>query len=408
LENFPFEADRDYVDVYFLVVDTKSHSDIVAANDADQVVRAFDELEKMVFTSVERERDKKKSQVAQFWGWQGDGGLCIIYDKEASRARETAIAAGKEILAEIPGLNDRIKRMEVTGEFHLRMALHKGSLRYRGDEKRGSVHSKDLNLTSHLQQFVPADTLAITEEIFKVSGPSKTEFFEAGTFDGQKIFLHTKRPSEDALTEWRTNIQGKAGQSFDLETDVPPSEFGLVGVFSQRANTKEYFEAATNAKNAIWVLGVGLGGFQSDLGRTLREKAREGIDIRLLVADPNIMVSIDGKKTPLPLWRDRDVGGGDYHASNISNLVKLVQDINGALKKEGKESLVKLKFSKSIPTVAIMRVDRTVYLSPHLVRQQGLKSFLFKFESGGRLYDQSIKHFESIWNESKYSRDALG
>ncbi len=406
LENFPFKAGQDYSDVYFLVVDTKGHSDIVAMNDADKVVRAFDELETTVFGAVDRKRGIKKCKVAQFWGWQGDGGLCIIFDEDASRARETAISAATEILAEIPNLNDRIRRMDVTGEFHLRIALHKGSLRYRGDEKRGSVHSKDLNLASHLQEFVPVDTLAITEEIFKVSGQDRSEFFEAGTFGDQKIFLHTKRPHADALTEWRTNIQGEAGQSFGLETDVSPSEFGLIGVFSQRANTQEYVKAATDAKTAIWVLGVGLGGFQSDLRRIIGTKAREGIDIRLLVADPKIVAKIDGKKTSLPSWRDRDLGGGDYHLSNINSLVKLVQEINESLKKEGKGSLVQLKFSKSLPTVAIMRVDGTVYLSPHFVRQQGLKTFLLKFEAGGRLYDQSIRHFESIWNEPRYSRNA--
>src|SRR5207247_7421505 len=100
LEKFPFEAGQDYNDVYFLVVDTKSHSDIVLANDADRVNRAFDELEKTVFSAVDRTRERRKCEVAEFWGWQGDGGLCIIFDRDPSFARETAISAAIEILAE--------------------------------------------------------------------------------------------------------------------------------------------------------------------------------------------------------------------------------------------------------------------------------------------------------------------
>lgn len=147
-----FKKGQDYKDVYFMMVDAKGHSKVVNENDSDKVDQAFDEFEETVYKAVNQKQRETRCQVAEFWGWQGDGGLCVFYDADESKTRETAINSAKEILAMIPSLNDKLRRMDITGEIHVRIALHKGNIKYKGLFHHGSIHSRDLNLVAHAEK----------------------------------------------------------------------------------------------------------------------------------------------------------------------------------------------------------------------------------------------------------------
>ena len=96
---FSFEADRDYQGIYFLKIDAAGHSSIVAQNTADVVDRFFQAFEDSVRAEVHEAKKLNGCMYSQFWGWAGDGGLCVIYDdQEESRALKTAIEAGCNIL----------------------------------------------------------------------------------------------------------------------------------------------------------------------------------------------------------------------------------------------------------------------------------------------------------------------
>lgn len=415
-KNIVFEEGRDYKDVYFMVVDTKEHSKIVQYNDSDKVDMAFDEFENVVFSSVNKKAEQKRCAIAESWGWQGDGGLFIFFDQKESFARETAILSAKEILEQIQWLNETLRRNEVSGEIHVRIALHKGSLRYK--QARGSIHSRELNLTSHVEKVVPSDTFAISKEVYDISGRLQKEFVEAeDTFETMKFYLYSKRSPEDIINQWKWNLTAFGEKRIahvmraivGLESDVPLKELGLSGVFSQRALTPEYVQLIREASKCIWALGVGLGGFQSDhRERILLPKALGGVDIRLLVADPNVLVKVRDKEFSLPSWRDYAIGGGDYNETSRANLAKIVDTVNRQIQKSpsAKKKYIKLKYYKTMPTVAMLRVDSTLYLSPYFVQQPSLKCCTFKFAAESRLYDQCMRHFTSIWDDERYSREA--
>ena len=394
-----------------MVVDAKEHSKIVQYNDSDKVDRAFDEFEEVVHGAVDKKIKQTRCKHAEFWGWQGDGGLCVFYDEEESFAREAAISSAKEILADIPFLNNRLKRLDIAGEIHVRIALHKGGFRYKGKARRGSIHSKELNLVSHVEKIVPSDTIAISKDIYDISGNLKNEFSEAkGEFENMKFYLYSNRPRNEILNEWERNLTAFGeNRIVGLESDVPLEELGLSGTFSQRALTDQYVRLIREARRCVWALGVGLGGFQSNHRETiLLRKALEGVDIRLLVADPDVRVNIEGKKLSLPSWRDYAMGGGDYSESSLVNIAKIVDTINRQMQKNPstKKTYIKLRYYMTTPTFAMLRVDSIVYFSPYFVQQPSLKSFTLKLRSEGRLYDQCIRHFNSIWNDERYSREA--
>jgi hypothetical protein len=48
-----FEANRDYINVYFMMIDASGHSSIVRQNDADAADYAFDRFEEVVYQAVD-------------------------------------------------------------------------------------------------------------------------------------------------------------------------------------------------------------------------------------------------------------------------------------------------------------------------------------------------------------------
>src|ERR1700676_5411045 len=99
-EQHQFQAGQAYANVYFLKVDAKGHSQIVRQNDADKADYAFDQFEALVYESVDEAAKRCGCAYAKFWGWQGDGGLCILYDNDESKARTATLEAAEIILAD--------------------------------------------------------------------------------------------------------------------------------------------------------------------------------------------------------------------------------------------------------------------------------------------------------------------
>src|SRR6266545_6014113 len=128
-----FVAGRDYTNVYFMSVDAKGHSSIVARNDADKVDHAFDGFEELVYRAVDEAKAESRCAYTEFWGWAGDGGLCIFYDDSESRSRTTALNAAEVILSELPHFNKQLIRAAINGELAVRISIHKGSFKYKGD-----------------------------------------------------------------------------------------------------------------------------------------------------------------------------------------------------------------------------------------------------------------------------------
>ena len=408
-----FEQGRDYNNVYFMRVDAKSHSRIVENNDADKVDQAFDRFEEVAYRAVDEAEKNNRCQYAEFWGWQGDGGLCIFYDDQESRARLTALSAGDVILQEVPHLNDTLQRVGVNGEIHVRVAVHRGNFRYKSDQRRGSIHSRELNFCCHLEKVVPQDTIAISEDIYQIMGDEQHKFFEAiEPFGEERVFFKSFRGEDEVQREWRENITPSLQSAIRLDSDVPVGEMGLIGVFSQRALTGLYAQLLSNARDCIWALGIGLGGFQRDHRQVLIQKAEEGVDIRLLAADPEskeVVVRLKDAELALPSWRDAESGLGDYNIRNVRDLTQMVVDVNRQLGTTamGQQKRVMLRYYKAVPSVALLLVDSTLFLSPYLIHLPNLKTATFMVGGGGRLFDQFIDHFSHIWSSDQLSRDAL-
>lgn len=362
----------------------------------------------MVRETINSMKERNKCDIVQFWGWKGDGGLCIFYDVKDHISLTTCINSAFEILEiDLKHLNEKWGSIDIKGELHLKIAIHKGGLRYKGPDNTGSIHSKELNWVSHLEKVIPKDTIAISSDIYEIYKTQEKFYDSEKTYESKRVFLHSIRDKSEVLQDWSNNTTVSDGRTLiSIETDVGINEIGLKGVYSQRALTGEYVELFKKAKYSIDILGVGFSGFQSDHKEAdVLAKCKEGVKIRFLIADFNIKVEIDSKMISLTDWRDNMTSSKD-RSTQINNLIDMIKRINKEinLNKSAKKKLIEYKYSKVIPTFAMFRVDSIIYFSPYFVNSSGLKSFTMKFIEKSRLYDQCINHFNSIWDNVKLSR----
>jgi class 3 adenylate cyclase len=410
---YRLEPGRDYKDVYFMKIDAKGHSTIVSQNDADKADTASTFFEEMVYESVEEACRKSRCQYIQFWGWEGDGGLCILFDEEESKARKTALDAAEVILAELEHINQKISRFEVNGSISVRIAIHKGTIRYKGDDRRGSVHSVDLNWCAHLEKATPANSIAISGDVYKILGGEQAKYTYAdGPFEGRDVYIKSHRNNDDIQDEWRKNTLKNTEEALLLSSDVPVGRLGLVGVYSQRALTQEYAQLIKNAQERIWVAGIGLGAFQTDHGPDLLDKLHAGIDIRILGVEPDVSIySIlhNGEKRTLSQWRDWEIQQGNSSQTSNKNLFAFVKGINDALLniKNETTNLIQYRVTASYPTVAVFIIDSDAFFSTYLRRIRHLKNPTFKVRKPGRLFDAFVNHFLEIWDDTRITRQIL-
>jgi class 3 adenylate cyclase len=204
-ERDSFSKGRTYTDVYFLRIDASGHSSIVSSNPSDIVDKFFDHFESTVVDAVEQTRRLTGCSYAEFWGWQGDGGLCVLYDRNESVSQRTALQCAMDILDfRLQALQTALTRLSAKGEFHIRVAVHRGTFTYKGHGSLGSIHSKDLNFVAHLETVAPKDSLVISKEVCDRCPPDLAGKFWLlpFPFEGKEVALYSRRNRRDVGLEW--------------------------------------------------------------------------------------------------------------------------------------------------------------------------------------------------------------
>lgn len=214
MSELDFRGGLTYEDVYLLVVDTSGYSSIVGSNPRDHTTQVFDLLQKHVWNRIEKLCATFECTHAQLWSWRGDGGLIAIYDNNESTARDVALTAARDILQEdLKLVRQELKRVGLTGEVHLRIAVHKGTIRYPGDERSGSIHSPEINFVAHLEEVTPPDRIAISEEVYRASGQHAAAFHFVGQHENRRVYLGTSiESSADAKRAWLSSVGLTNGQ----------------------------------------------------------------------------------------------------------------------------------------------------------------------------------------------------
>jgi class 3 adenylate cyclase len=187
-----FAADHTYDNVFLIFLDSAGHSSIVAGNPRDRAGRAFDLLRDRVADRLETIARERRCERAELWRWAGDGGFLAVHDRDESIARDVALEFVRSLLElDLHHVRDELHRLEIGGELHLRIAVHRGPIRYLGVGEEGSIYSPDINFTAHLERAAPPDTAVISADVYQVAGRFASMFEPVGTFEGRLVYVYT-------------------------------------------------------------------------------------------------------------------------------------------------------------------------------------------------------------------------
>jgi hypothetical protein len=162
----------------------------VRSNPRDQAANAFDLLRERFLWRLAKISDAHRCMRTDLWSWLGDGGLCAIHDDNESVARDVALETALSLLSlDLRHLQEEFPQLGLRGDLHLRVAIHKGTIRFLGEDRTGHIHSPDISFGAHLEQATPPDSLAISEDVYQVAGRYTDLFQYVGDHEGRRVHL---------------------------------------------------------------------------------------------------------------------------------------------------------------------------------------------------------------------------
>ena len=237
-----FSQGHTYDNVYLLVVDASGYSSIVRHNPLDRAAHAFDLLRERTVARVDETAAAHLCAHADLWSWRGDGGMLAVHDESESVARDVALTAARDILrVDLPAVREELSHTELSGELRLRVAVHKGTIRY--DGQTGAIHSPVINLAAHLEELTPPDCLAVSEAVHRVAGPHAEHFELVGDHESSNVYLMTPSGSaHDARRAWLAKA-GLSGSTAVFAQPQRPSQLEKLRLI--RAARTEVVDAGT-------------------------------------------------------------------------------------------------------------------------------------------------------------------
>lgn len=196
MDSHEFRNGKTYLNAYFISVDAVGHSEIVRHTPQDKAAKAFDRLYEQVKLRLKDSADECETYT--IWSWLGDGGLAVIYDAKESKAAQAAIEFGRALLeTDLPGLQSDFQRQSIPGELQLRIAIHKGSIKYPDEGGPGSIHSTDINFGAHLEKETPSNSVSISEDIYDICDRATKDLFtKVGVFEDRTIYMFSLEKNE--------------------------------------------------------------------------------------------------------------------------------------------------------------------------------------------------------------------
>jgi len=185
----------------------------------------------------------------------------------------------------------------------------------------------------------------------------------------------------------------------DLERDyLRFRKMGLLEVYPRRDQSKEYENLLKKAEKNIDVLGLGLNQFREDNEAIIKEKALQGVEIRLLVIDPKSPV------TAVRSYQENDLAG-EMIKIPIQKLKRYVNEVNESIENEKKGKKIQIKYYNAVSSTMIFRIDNVMFVGPYFHKIPSRTTITFKIENDTEIFNQYSRHFNDLWNDKECKLD---
>ena len=271
MDGSKFVKNQIYNNVYWVFIDASGHSNVVRSNPQNISEQAFDLLFEKIRGRLQRVVSRQNCEIGVVWSWLGDGGLIAIYDEREELALNTTIDFAQDILKlDLPSTQREFENDRINGELHIRIAIHKGSIKYTDEGQEGFIHSSDINWGAHLEKATPKDSISISKDIYNILQPEKqVPFVSVGTFEDREIYIF--RPETDQKL---IQLSWRAIQGFDNAEKVQ--------CYLERISQKDKAELIDSAQSTVIDFGTTLNTCSSYLFSTARPVPYRDAVCRLL------------------------------------------------------------------------------------------------------------------------------
>lgn len=241
-----FQKGQVYENVYMIFIDAAGHSNVVRSNPRDVSDQAFGLLYKKVWERLEEVAGEKGCEITEVWSWLGDGGMFAVHDQREQVALQTALSFARSVLQkDLRGLKQEFAKKRINGEIHLRIAVHKGTIRFTDQNQKGLIHSSDINWGAHLEEATPQDSVAISKDIYGIMGKYKQGFSPVGVFEEREVYVFMPKGDAALIRRNWMAMQGFEGM-------------GMVQGYLQRVSQRDKAALINTAKERVVDFGTTL------------------------------------------------------------------------------------------------------------------------------------------------------
>ncbi len=161
---------------------------------------------------------------------------------------------------------------------------------------------------------------------------------------------------------------------------------GIQNIFNKRILHEEYKAQRKKTKKNYDIMGFGLRTFIEDNISYLPEWSKI-FEIRILLINPTH-----------PMCDQRDYEEND-------KIGKIKEDVIFSTKKilALNTDRVQVRWYTATPVTNILRMDDVMWVGPYFMKKRSRNAYVLELRKGGKLFDQYLEHFETVWDDPKLS-----
>lgn len=171
---------------------------------------------------------------------------------------------------------------------------------------------------------------------------------------------------------------------YDLAEEIA-DKWGILDIQPGRgrAEESEYREVLRKCENELHIQAITLTRFRNDLTQLFEEKAAVGVEIRLLLMDPD---------SELCEWYERIEPERNDLANKIRNSVEYYQSVDA--------DNLEIRYYEAVPN-NYFRVDQKAFIGPYFVNISGRSTITLLTDINKELGSQYKENFEELWEHSR-------
>ena len=172
-------------------------------------------------------------------------------------------------------------------------------------------------------------------------------------------------------------------------------DWGIINIFETRQKMNARCDELYNKLvNTLDICAFGLTSFRDAKGKSIEEKVRNGLHIRILTPDPSSIYLKQRESDELNVE-----GNISFQISALAEWVKRLKKIAPV------ESNIQQKYYDSLPLDFYWHQEDSIFVGPYLQHKSSQQTISYEFKKGSRGYKYYQDYFDDLWENVKFCHE---